>query len=260
MQLKVNTHAHYLSLNQHGRCFAIGDIHGHLTALDAVLKQLNLTANDQVIFLGDLIDRGHESKGVIDRIMQLQQQFGTQHIRVIMGNHEEMLLISMQNTHYLKSWLKYGGREMLQSFDLSADLHGLYAFPRKYYDWIKQCEPFIESDDFIFTHASLTPNIPLKQQTADGLRWRFLNAKDSPHCSGKLSICGHSSRENGRPYYQLGQVCIDTHIYGQKGCLTALQLDNFKTFHANQYGETWQGDYAHFLDLWQGFKHQSSSN
>lgn len=50
MQLKVNTHAHYLSLNQHGRCFAIGDIHGHLTALDAVLKQLNLTTNDQVIF------------------------------------------------------------------------------------------------------------------------------------------------------------------------------------------------------------------
>src|SRR5689334_2268954 len=99
------------------RTFAIGDVHGCQTALQTLLAQLALQAEDKLIFLGDLIDRGPDAKGVIESVLQLRQE---RLVEVIEGNHEEMLLLS-RTTHdpafargetggLFPAWLNFGGR------------------------------------------------------------------------------------------------------------------------------------------------------
>src|ERR1700686_4607229 len=97
------------------RQFAIGDVHGCLTALQTLLDRLAPGREDKLIFLGDLIDRGPDSQAVVDTVLQLRQKCL---VEVIEGNHEEMLLLSRHDQALFQAWLSFGGRETLASYGI----------------------------------------------------------------------------------------------------------------------------------------------
>lgn len=95
--------------------FAFGDIHGFNQPLEALLNAIKPTPDDTLIFLGDLIDRGKDSKGVLDTLLAYQKICN---LILIQGNHEEMMFGAVHEKEYFKYWLKFGGVETLQSFGL----------------------------------------------------------------------------------------------------------------------------------------------
>ena len=153
------------------KIYAIGDVHGCNSLLIKLLAAINPQKHDTVIFLGDVIDRGEDSKGVLDTIIQYQSIC---QVILIQGNHEEMMLGAVQEKEYLKYWLKFGGIETLQSFDVVISQQGLRQIPYEYYKLLKSSLPYHETENFIFTHATPLPHLPINQQTDEGLRWRFI--------------------------------------------------------------------------------------
>ena len=136
------------------RIYAIGDVHGCNSLLIKLLTAINPQTDDRLIFLGDVIDRGEDSKGVLDTIMHYQSIC---HVILIQGNHEEMMLGAIHDKEYLKYWLKFGSIETLQSFGVTADLQGLKQIPFTYFKLLKSAIPYYETQNFIFTHATPCP-------------------------------------------------------------------------------------------------------
>ncbi|WP_227430714.1 metallophosphoesterase family protein [Psychrobacter sp. I-STPA6b] len=203
------------------RTFAIGDIHGCLTLLESLLAHIQPTQEDTLIFLGDMVDRGEDSKGVLDCVMSLEKQC---HVIVIKGNHEEMMLGSMSDKETAKFWLRYGGLEAMQSFGLEPSLEQITNIPFKYKFWLESLRNYYETADFIFCHATPKADISIEKQGDEGWRWRKLRKADSRHISGKTIICGHSEQRDGQVKQQEGIICIDTFAYGCR-VLTALQVE-----------------------------------
>lgn len=209
------------------RIYAIGDVHGCNSLLIKLLTTISPQKDDTLIFLGDVIDRGEDSKGVLDTIMHYQSIC---HVILIQGNHEEMMLSAIHDKEYLKYWLKFGGIETLQSFGVMINQQELRQIPYAYYKLLKSSLTYYETEDFIFTHATPFANIEMNQQTDEGLRWRFIppDGQDR-HISGKTVICGHSAQKSGKVYHQDGLICIDTYAYGG-GALTALEVTNMQVY------------------------------
>lgn len=209
------------------KIYAIGDVHGCNSLLIKLLAAINPQKHDTVIFLGDVIDRGEGSKGVLDTIIQYQSIC---QVILIQGNHEEMMLGAVQEKEYLKYWLKFGGIETLQSFDVVISQQGLRQIPYEYYKLLKSSLPYHETENFIFTHATPLPHLPINQQTDEGLRWRFIPPDGQErHISGKTIICGHSAQKSGKVYHQDGLICIDTDAYGG-GALTVLEVTTMQVY------------------------------
>lgn len=215
------------------RIFAIGDVHGCLAPLRHLLQHINPQADDTLVFLGDLIDRGSDSKGVVDCVMQLQTQC---HVQCIMGNHEEMLLTAQYDKDVREAWLYHGGQETLQSFGLPPTKIGLAQIPQVYIAFFQNMLPFAETPQYILTHATPVMDIPIEKQDAHGLRWsRVRMGSPYQHISQKMVVCGHSAQISGKPYAKQGVVVIDTHAYGS-GWLTALELHSQTIHQANSAG------------------------
>lgn len=211
------------------KTYAISDIHGGNQQLIVLLPALNIQSDDTLIFLGDVIDRGVNSKGVLDTTIHYQTLC---HVILIKGNHEEMMLGAVHEREYLKYWLKFGGIETLQSFGVTADLQDLKQIPFSYFKLLKSAIPYYETQDFIFTHATPLPHLPMNKQTDDSLRWRFIPLDgQNAHISGKTIICGHSAQKNGKVYHQNGLICVDTFAHGD-GCLTAIEVTQMMIYQA----------------------------
>ena len=212
------------------RVIAIGDIHGCLPALDAVLAAAAPTSDDLVVTLGDYIDRGPDSRGVIERLLTLRKQT---EVASILGNHEEMLLAILDGHHYmLGDWLAFGGLATLDSYDTEnpADI------PEEHIKFLRECVPIVELPTHFFVHASYLPRKPLAKQPAEVLRWESLRERlPKPHRSGKTCICGHTSQRSGEILDGGHLVCIDTWVYGE-GWLTALDVLSGRVWQADQQG------------------------
>jgi serine/threonine protein phosphatase 1 len=153
--------------------WVIPDIHGFSKTLQALIEeQIKPSRNDTIYFLGDYIDRGPDSKGVIDYIEALKKDDYT--IRPLRGNHEDYLLRTFDNetvkknflgityqNHLKKEWYKYGGKETLASFGVS-DVHDI---PVSYIEWMRNLEYYITLDSFILVHAGM--NFEIEDPFAD---------------------------------------------------------------------------------------------
>lgn len=128
--------------------YAITDIHGCNVTLHALLEKLDLQPDDELYFLGDYIDRGPNSKGVIDTILDLKKQ--GYKVECLMGNHEDAMLQSRLDYSMRQNWLSWGGKETLQSFGVWID-----NIPDKYWNFLKNLKPYLEVDDYILVHAGL---------------------------------------------------------------------------------------------------------
>jgi serine/threonine protein phosphatase 1 len=221
------------------RQFAIGDVHGCVTALRTLLDRIAPESQDKLVFLGDLIDRGPDSKRVIETILELRNQCI---VEAIFGNHEEMLLLSRTEAGLFQAWLSFGGRETLESYGIAFDSNTL-----RNKEWVKKIPAehwhflsadlvdCVEEEGHILVHGAVDPDLPLDKQPWPDLRWARW---DDPqrHCSGKITVCGHTHQPSGLPISNGNAICIDTWVYGD-GWLTALDLATHRYLQANQSGE-----------------------
>lgn len=147
------------------RKFAISDIHGNVKTFKALLRKINFTKEDQLYLLGDFIDRGPDSKAVIDEILSLQKQ-GYQ-LDCLIGNHEDALLGSRTDQEKYQNWLHWGGRETLQSFGASH----WREIPGKYWDFMESLVTYFEVDHYILVHAGLNFDTPNPMDNKYSMMW-----------------------------------------------------------------------------------------
>lgn len=214
------------------KIFVIGDIHGCSHALDTILEVIDLQPQDQLITLGDYIDRGPDSKGVIDRLILLYQKG---QLIPLKGNHEMMLLTARDKEFNHSTWVNYFGKETLASYGIFSNPK-ISDIPEDHWDFIeKSCLNGWETQKHIFVHGNLDPNLPLDKQSDYRLFWEKFY-QPTPHYSGKIMICGHTSQKDGLPLNIGHAICIDTWVYGE-GWLTALEVNSGQIWQANQRGD-----------------------
>jgi serine/threonine protein phosphatase 1 len=219
-----------------GRTIAIGDIHGCCAALSAVIKAIAPGPEDTLVTLGDYIDRGPDSKGVLELLIPLA---GRCRLVPLLGNHEEMLLAALADRAALRTWLSCGGVEALRSYGWApggprralADL-----IPRRHQQFLAGCRSYHETATHLFIHAGYLPELPMKEQPGVALRWRVTDAQTAtPHCSGKVAVVGHTPQRSGEVLDLGFLICIDTNCY-RGGWLTALDADTGQLWQADQHG------------------------
>jgi serine/threonine protein phosphatase 1 len=218
-----------------GRTIAIGDVHGCSIALNALIDAIKPRPEDVIATLGDYIDRGPDSKGVLDRMIDLRD-----HCRLvpILGNHDQMLLDVRSGKYPIYWLLDIGGTTTLDSYGPGRDLS---LIPDEHYEFLEACLDFHETDTHIFVHANYFPDIPMAEQPVGMLRWESLrDMTPGPHNSGKTVIVGHTSQKDGE-VLDLGHlICIDTYCHGG-GWLTALEVNTGEVWQANAWGEVRRG-------------------
>lgn len=214
-----------------GRTFAIGDIHGCATALRTLVEALDLGPEDVVITLGDIIDRGPESCGVIELLIELSRRC---RLISLLGNHEETLLAALESGSELRTWLKFGGEETLNSYDYKP---GSDMIPPEHVRFIRAFRDYHETESHIFVHANYDHSLPMERIGGTKLRWEFIEpAKLRPHFSGKTVVVGHTPQVSGE-ILDLGfLICIDTDC-SRGGWLTALDVETGRVVQANQRGD-----------------------
>jgi serine/threonine protein phosphatase 1 len=133
--------------------YAVGDVHGCLQTLQALLDAIGPGSGDTLLFLGDYIDRGPDSKGVIDLLMALPHS-GVETI-CLKGNHEVLMLDAFHAAAptALERWVKNGGAETLASFGLTTQT--LQHLPGEYLQWVEQLPILHQDGDFLCVHAGL---------------------------------------------------------------------------------------------------------
>lgn len=192
-----------------GRLLAVGDIHGCLDQLNALLEQVTPTLEDQVIFLGDYVDRGPDSSSVIDYLIAFGKTLpSTVFLR---GNHDQMFadyLDGLEPTAFLMN----GGLKTLSSYQNK----GLWPIPASHRTFLETLLNFYEAEGHIFVHAGLRPGIPLTQQKVNDLLWIRREFVTSSYDWGKTVVYGHTPVEE--PLLTGTRIGLDT------GCVYGRQL------------------------------------
>ncbi|MGK7922802.1 MAG: metallophosphoesterase family protein [Trichodesmium sp.] len=214
------------------RILAIGDIHGHSRAFDTLIAAVKPGLKDIIITLGDYVDRGPDSQGVIDRLIALHQ---TRQLIALRGNHELMMLRSRNSSEYKARWHKSGGKETLASYSKSRK-YQKSNIPDEHWHFLENvCVDWWESEKHFFVHANAAADTSLHQQSEYKLFWEKLD-NPIPHFSGKTMVCGHTSQKSGKPLNLGHAICIDTRVYDQ-GWLTCLDVNSGKVWQANKKGK-----------------------
>lgn len=211
------------------RILAIGDIHGCSRALDTLLAEVNFGRDDLLVTLGDYVDRGPDSRGVIERLLELRERKQLVSLR---GNHEIMMLQARDEPESADSWRRVGGEETLASYGGSLD-----GVPARHWDFIENgCLNFWENSTHFFVHAGAFSDLELADQPNYKLFWERFDFP-APHISGKVMVCGHTSQKSGLPINIGHAICLDTWAYG-RGWLSCLDTTSGRLWQANQAGES----------------------
>jgi serine/threonine protein phosphatase 1 len=184
-----------------GRLLAVGDIHGHLNLLRKLMLQVSPCEEDQVVFLGDYIDRGPDSRGVIDYLLEFRQQFPA--TVFLKGNHEAMLLDYLAG-HDRLLYLLNGGTSTLASYNRQ----GQVRLPEEHLDFLHRLRLYHETDRFLFVHAGLRPGIDPVDQAEEDLLWIREEFLESDHDWGKTVVFGHTPQKN--PLLAAKRIGLDT--------------------------------------------------
>jgi len=215
------------------RNLAIGDIHGCFMALETLAAFVPIGLDDRVIALGDYVDRGSDSREVLDWLIERDRQGGLIALR---GNHEVMMLDARENQDICWSWLGCGGQATLASYGTE----GLAGIPEAHWRFLEQTRAWFETETHFFVHANADYDLPLNEQSDSVRYWeKFYDFLSRPHESGKVMVCGHTPQRDGRPKSLGHAVCIDTWAY-QGGWLTCLDVASGQYWQANQTGESRQ--------------------
>lgn len=218
------------------RYYVLGDIHGRLDLFEALISAIEdddanaSPASTTIILLGDLVDRGPDSAGVIQRAREWRKQ---RNIRILTGNHEEMFLQSFDDIEVLRHFLKHGGRETILSFGINRKEFNAFAIeelqeqlpaivPQDVREFLDSFEDMVVAGDYAFVHAGINPALPLDEQKNSDLRWireRFLRHKGPLE---KVVVHGHTIFDDVEDCGN--RIGIDTGAF-RSGVLTALVLE-----------------------------------
>jgi len=220
--------------------YAIGDVHGRLDLLDDLLVRIRQDAGRHpadrarsLVFLGDYVDRGSESRGVIERLLaDPLPGFATVRLR---GNHEEAMLAFLDGTSDGRDWLSFGGLETLMSYGVplrslprgEASAKALRrafaeAVPARHVELIRGCALHHSVGDYVFVHAGVRPGISFERQTSTDLMWirdDFLRARVP--LPDRVVVHGHTICD--LPQNRSHRINIDTGAF-VSGRLTSVAL------------------------------------
>ncbi|PCD01672.1 serine/threonine protein phosphatase [Sphingomonas spermidinifaciens] len=220
------------------RVYAIGDVHGRLDCLDALLAMIDADdaargpADTQIVLLGDLVDRGPDSAGVVERAMTLAREGRT--VRGLKGNHEEMFLAALAgNERAMRGFAQFGGRETLLSYGMSLSDYNEYLYPElveaaqrivppAHLAYLDALEDMIEIGDYLFVHAGIRPGIAFSAQKTEDLRWIRREFLEHRGDLGRFVIHGHTITPDVD--IRANRIGIDTGAY-ESGRLTAIGLE-----------------------------------
>ncbi|MCA8998628.1 MAG: serine/threonine protein phosphatase [Planctomycetaceae bacterium] len=218
------------------RVLAIGDIHGCFNALKTLCELVPIRNADLVITLGDYVDRGPQTRDVVDWLIA-RDSIGK--LIPLRGNHEIMMLAALQRKMPIEHWLQFGGWEVIKSYGgkVSRDARDIDKISPNHLKFLNDAllDSF-ETDSHIFVHAAVDPMLPMNEQPESSLFWDRFDWQ-APHVSGKTIICGHTAQKQGVPRDLGHAICIDTWVYGQ-GFLTCLDVETGQYWQASQEGET----------------------
>lgn len=220
------------------RVYAVGDIHGRLDLLDDLLGQIE----DDIVarplptvglcFLGDLIDRGPDSAGVVERLTSLGE-FPAKTL-FLMGNHEEVLLrVLNAEPHLAYDWLGFGGDACAESYGVSASallamnedriaevMRG--AMPPAHVRFLEDMGDTFGFGDYLFVHAGIRPGVKIEEQQPQDLRWIRQPFLSDGHDHGCMVVHGHTISEGVER--RANRIGIDTGAY-RTGILTAAVIE-----------------------------------
>jgi serine/threonine protein phosphatase 1 len=208
----------------------MGDIHGCLTAFETLLAVVHPGPEDLLVTLGDYVDRGPDSKGVLERLLELEN---CTTLVPLLGNHDRLFLqfLEGQFDHFV-NWLSVGGVQTLDSYG------GRSRVPESHERFLRErCQLVFEpaGADVFFAHGSADPAVPLPQQSEEWLLWKRVTEVDRWHVSGKRLICGHTAQRSGLPWVAPHAVCLDTFAFGG-GWLSCLDVTGNQVTQANEQG------------------------
>jgi len=200
------------------RYFAIGDIHGCLSPLERLMEEIRplvVPEEDALVFIGDYIDRGPESRQVVELILRIKEEFPN--VICLKGNHEDMFLTWVLTGRDYELYLYNGGGTTIRSY-LS---QGKFSLPEEHLRFFQSLPLYYETEDYIFVHAGLRPGVPLEQQDPFDLFWIREEFIYSNYDFGKTVIFGHTPFR--KPFVTDRKIGIDTGaVYG--GALTCVEL------------------------------------
>ena len=169
------------------RVFIIGDIHGCCrTFKKLILEKIAIQKSDKIYCLGDYVDRGPNSKGVIDFILQLRKKGFN--IHTLRGNHEELLLNSINDEKSFLHWSKNGGDSALASFKIDS----IKKLKPLYQNFFKRTKFYIKTKDFILVHAGLNFEVEDPLIDKDAMLWIRNFRVNKDYLKGKILIHGHT--------------------------------------------------------------------
>lgn len=210
------------------RRFVIGDVHGCAKALRSLIEAINPQADDELIFLGDYIDRGPNSRDVVQQVLELRQRCQVVPLR---GNHEIMLLGVALGGLDDTVWLENGGIATVSSYGGS-----LSKIPAEHLEFFQNLEPFYETSDKIFVHAGYHHELEMHEQDSATTYWNHLPFPlPPPHKSGKRVFVGHTPQAGGYVLDGGHLVCVDTYCFGG-GYLTAYETNTCDVIQADRHG------------------------
>lgn len=224
------------------RVVVIGDVHGRLDLLDRLFEEIASLNDAQpkpttLVFLGDYIDRGDDSRKVLETLVEVSQQAGDR-ARFLLGNHEFMLMEFLDGTTDGQLWMANGGQQTLASFGLPAiNPHASPAEIDQLRDNLRQAMGdslhFLNAlelswtwGDFFFCHAGIDPALPLNRQESQTLIWGNPQFRDHVRSDAVCVVHGHYAE----PQIQIhrSRICVDTGAcyYGRLSAL-AIEDDAF---------------------------------
>lgn len=227
------------------RVYAIGDIHGRFDLLIPLLRRIERDAvaradgrRPRIVFLGDYIDRGEQSRQVLEALGQLAAA-GSPDLVFLRGNHEAALLDFLDDPEAHVGWLRFGGLETLASFgiplprgairegDMARLRDALTRAVAPHRGFLESLLPLHRSGDVLFVHAAVDPERPLEKQGEEALFWGHPGFLVDEPVPGVRIVHGHYDAR--QPVSLAGRICVDTGAY-YSGVLTALRLDGGEAF------------------------------
>ncbi|MEO1258146.1 MAG: metallophosphoesterase family protein [Bacteroidota bacterium] len=233
------------------RKFAISDIHGCFLSFEALLEKIALTTADELYFLGDYIDRGPDSKKVIDKILELK---ANGHSAICLaGNHDFALLDAKTDRRFYSQWYNgWGGKQTLEGFGVQS----INQIEGKYIDFFNSLEMVCEVDDFILVHAGLDFNLndPLKPDINMLYLRNWYDQINFDWLGNRKIIHGHTPVKKMRIEFMLERLdqdqvldidggCFAKHLTG-KGYLCAFEMVNRELFFQKNIDDVssyWEG-------------------